>query len=179
MTSILRLRIGPRAASGAGRPLGLVEILDHTGALVGHISRAELSGAEASGTFRFSPISGADVVMGIRRRGVTNPLRNRILIAHASGTDELQERKLANFMRFSADGIVAGQELTIKVRFGGDVAITHGNRGIATLRSLDARRSTVDIVADADERLVGICVLSLLIYRRYEQDVDIAAEYFA
>ncbi|OKL54155.1 hypothetical protein BSZ39_05705 [Bowdeniella nasicola] len=173
MPEALRLRLAGFASED-----GLVEVVDHTDALVGHCSVAELPGCARSGTFRFSPISGADVTMGIRRRGIANPLRNRFVIAHASGTDEIQESKLANFLRFNAAGIVAGHELDVRARLTGAIAIGHDGQQIASITAIDRHQSYVDVVSSADERLLGISVLMLLIYRRHHQQADIVAEYF-
>ena len=163
------------------RPIGVQE---SDGSPVGEISRGEIAGCEASGTFQFTPRIGQPTRMGVRRgtlrTAVSRLLQPRYDILHDGQHGHLVERFGENLLYFAVRGKLSGRQVDAREDWNGSVKVTTQGEEIGRFHPGGLLTDTrVEITRDdPGSAEFGLMILLPLIHRIYKDESDAIASLF-
>lgn len=165
----------------AMRPL---DVRASDGSFIGAVTRGEIPGCEATGTFQFTPETGDPTSMGVRKgtlgSAISRVFRPSYEVIHGGKSGQFVDRLGENFLYFAVKGKLHGRQIDAREDWDGSVKVTAQGTEIGRFRTggflADTRVETGEFKPGSAE--FGLLVLLPLIHRIYKDESDVLASLF-
>lgn len=154
------------------------------GSIVGVVTRGEIPGCEATGTFQFTPVAGQHTRMGVRK-GTRRSMISRLLrpsyeLIHEGQADRFVDRLGENFLYFAVKGKLRGRQIDAREDWDGSINVTDQGERVGRFRPggllVDTQVQTREF--EPGSAGFGLMVLLPLMYRIYKDESDALSSLF-
>lgn len=143
---------------------------------IGYIKMIDMDNCEERHSFSFTTDKDHTVMMGIKKRNITNFFVATYLIRTKKKDYILKDRVGNNFLYFCVNGNINNQSIRIEENWSGNIEIKVDNLHIATLKTNEfSIKTTILIKNDIDEKsiLFAVTILMYFMYKIYKNESEL------